>query len=117
MLLKRNSCPACDQSESCSQLYACNYSDQPLNSFLKSYYASYDEKILDGARFQIDACANCKLVFQRFVPDATLLQIVYDQWIGVTTAPSKPYRPSRVDRDAHELFSIANYFRKPMNEA
>jgi SAM-dependent methyltransferase len=107
----RTACPACGSVES-KTIFECPYADPDLKSFLISYYAKYDPSLLENAVYRLDQCPNCNLVFQAFVPDYQLLEVVYDQWIGVNNGANKaPFQPSMKGRDAHEILAILKYFR------
>lgn len=114
-LEKRTVCPACG-GEEFKRVFEVPYDNDSLMSFLKTYYAKYDPSLLSGEVYQIDKCLNCTLLFQRFVPDERMLTVVYDQWIGLTSASQKPFAPSRKSRDAHEIFTISRFLNKPLSE-
>jgi len=80
----RESCPGCGGSRRC-ELFACAFTDPPIRDLLLSFYADQggiDLGLLHGARYVLDECAACGLVYQREIAGEALLSKLYDEWIG-----------------------------------
>lgn len=79
----RQSCPACG-CRSSRELYSAAFTAPPLSTYLESFYArqgGVDLEYLKGARFVLDRCADCDLVYQRMAPDDFLTAKLYEEWI------------------------------------
>lgn len=103
----RPACPACGAAPAVT-LFARPYDEPRLRAALERFYAEVgriDCAALAGAEFVVQRCPRCTLVFQRDVPDDTLLARLYEEWID----PEKTRRrhtaadPARRLEIAHDV--------------
>lgn len=118
--VEREACPACGSSHSHTLLIR-PYNEGALRLFLTRYYSAAEnlDAWLEGGTYQLERCAACQLVFQRFVGSEPLLSALYDRWLNNTYYPGTPAflaqvgAPSRT-RDGHELFAAAHALGRPV---
>src|SRR2546426_2706143 len=80
----RDRCPGCGGSRG-DELFACAFTDPPIRDLLSNFYADQggiDLDLLHGARYVLDECVDCGLIYQREIASETLLSKLYDEWIG-----------------------------------
>lgn len=111
--IERTRCPACDSSRIETWLRI-PYDDTTLSNFLAECYpAATDLRAwLSGATYQIDACKDCQLVYQRHVGSPELLSTLYDRWLNNDYHPAdadfqKQIARPAMTRDGHEIFAVA----------
>lgn len=117
----RERCPACDGARLVT-LFRSAFSDPPIAKFVSSYY-KIDPDILAAAPYQLDQCAQCGLVFQKYVGGPELLSDLYTHWVVEPTDPEleidtyrEDIRAIRLSRDAHEIMAASAYLGVPLNE-
>jgi 2-polyprenyl-3-methyl-5-hydroxy-6-metoxy-1,4-benzoquinol methylase len=98
------------------------YDDRILGDFLAECYPAATDirEWLAGAAYQIDACSNCRLVYQRYVGSDEFLSVLYDHWLNTGHYPDDPAFRRQVERprptrDAHELYAAAHSLRLPIS--
>lgn len=121
--IHRPVCPGCGNG-SARTLISLHYDSEPLAGFLARFYRRATDITTwcrDGL-YQLDECATCGLVFQRFVGDDRLLTELYDRWITPSRPPEQEpaiaamlARPKQ-SRDGHELMAVASFLRRPIQE-
>jgi cyclopropane fatty-acyl-phospholipid synthase-like methyltransferase len=82
-IVKRNLCPVCNSSIF-EVLYSVNYYEDGIKNFLSEFYrmqGGIDYSYLNDAVFVICQCSECSLIFQQFIPNDELMQILYEKWI------------------------------------
>lgn len=87
-LVPRERCPACGEPGG-EPLYDRPYDAPPISTYLERYYraqGAFDPAPLAGARFQLDGCRRCGLIWQRQAPDEALARELYEAWIDPETA-------------------------------
>lgn len=80
----RTSCPACGGHEAVS-LFRRSYDEPVFRRGLETFYAEVgglDYAALQGAEYVLRACSSCGLVYQRDIPDDSLLARLYEEWIS-----------------------------------
>lgn len=83
-----------------------HYSDDALRRYLDVFYGDVggvDHAALVGGVYSLQECHSCGLVFQRDIPDATLSQMLYEQWID----PQKVYNQCERVRSVNSCASLA----------
>ena len=117
-VVKRELCPAC-QSKKFKTIYSCGFLESPIREYLASYYFSqgYAKELdcLEGAKFILNECSNCGLVFQEEVPNDYLTEIIYDKWVGLSASALEFERQNRFRYDdfaryAQEIMMALMYF-------
>lgn len=104
--VKRSVCPSCC-SDRRQTLYACDYLAPPVKNYLESFYAlqggvEFDD--LSGARYVLDECLDCGLIYQEEIPGDVLLTKLYDRWIA----------PEKVFGEDDHLVHYADYAQEVM---
>ena len=115
-VIQRKSCPAC-RSTRHKSIYECGFLEAPIRDYLSSFYSSQGGiafEYLEGAKFVLDECFDCGMVFQREIPNSLLMKKLYEEWID----PEKAFeiRLGRNDfgtysRYAREVIMLICYFR------
>lgn len=117
----RPCCPACGATRF-TTLLRLDFLEPRLWGFLTTYYRSLhaNRSLFEGAIYQLDQCAACSLVFQRFVGDDQLLTLLYDTWLSARPAPTHDpvvraaHTHPAQSRDGHELFAAAHHLGTPV---
>ena len=87
-LLQRNSCPACD-SDTSNEILSLDYDSEPMSSFIVNFYPRADLGLLKGETYILRLCNSCGLIFQQGVPNNTLANELYENWIDSKTSLNK----------------------------
>ncbi|QUT06597.1 class I SAM-dependent methyltransferase [Sphingobium phenoxybenzoativorans] len=80
----REDCPVC-ASAHCETFYSVPFTQDPVRSFLESHFREQGHiewATLEGTNFTLAECPECKLVFQRNVPNDAMLGRVYTEMIS-----------------------------------
>jgi SAM-dependent methyltransferase len=80
---KRETCPVCE-TKKFRILSDLMYSNVEIKSYLLEFYqpqGNIDYSYLNEAPFIICQCPECSFVFQQYIPDDELMQILYNKWI------------------------------------
>lgn len=113
----RNACPVCS-SNNYEILHEESYASDGISHYLKEFYIPQgyiDFNYLEGMTYTLIQCKNCRLIFQKEVPNDELLHVLYDQWIDPAKALERnkshdlSYRVMRLE----EVLGIIMYFNKP----
>jgi SAM-dependent methyltransferase len=112
--ISRNFCPCCGSSNS-STLLSISYNDEALKEYLINFYAPQgyiDLCYLENEEYVLNECLNCKLVFQKYVPNDELMYILYEKWINPDLAYENGKKRSFEynKNQAAELLDIISYF-------
>lgn len=80
---ERKKCPACE-AENFKILYTADYDKGPIKEYLDDFYSEqgiieYD--YLKGAQYVLCECLSCGLIFQKDIPNAFLMDRLYDHWL------------------------------------
>ncbi len=95
---QREVCPVC-ASTRFSTIYESLFDQPPLKQYLSDFYTPQgmvEFDYLAGASYTLCECDQCKLIFQKFIPNDALLERIYDHWID----PDKEYEQ---DKQHHKL--------------
>jgi SAM-dependent methyltransferase len=118
--VRRVTCPVCESSDS-QTLFRCPYGQDPIRSFIARQYANsgaFDPTLLEGADYVLCDCPRCRLVFQEYVPDDQLSEIIYEKWLPPEDSfEKKERRASRVrGRATMEVLAVVDHFGRPAEE-
>ena len=83
----RNGCPVCNRGG--KELYRASFSSPPISTYLKNHYfpqGGIDPVDFGEVDFVLDECESCGLVYQRMIPNDSLMKKVYEEWIDPETA-------------------------------
>ncbi len=116
--LKRNHCPSC-QKTNIRELYRCGYDDPAIRDYLTTAYKAVgpgiDYASLQGEVFVLVECLNCELVYQQYIPDPTLMELLYERWIDPQTVFARHQQSDTLayyGRDAQEIMQVMAVLRK-----
>jgi SAM-dependent methyltransferase len=114
LLTERASCPGC-HGTTARRLIDLPFSDGPLAAYLNSFYAErLAPSRLESHHYQLDACDECGLLFQRQVPTTTFLSELYDDLAIGDDAVVRADRGLPVRRGyAHDVEQLINYWKLP----
>ena len=104
--VNRNICPGCHSVQH-RTLYAGDYLAPPIKSYLEAFYApqgGIEFEYLSEARYILEECLECGLIYQAEIPNDFLMTKLYDQWI----------EPAKVFGDDDDLGSYAEYAQEVM---
>ena len=75
-------CPVCG-SKRHAVLHSWPYTKSDFKTWLEKYYSvspGFDFAYMEGAEYCLLECNDCKLIFQRDIPDETLSRKIYSEW-------------------------------------
>lgn len=82
MLTQRQVCPVCRSSGS-EPLLQLPFDADPLRSYLTTFYeGKLDPDHLAGEEYCLVRCSDCRLIYQRWVPDERSIERLYDEVLG-----------------------------------
>ncbi|HEU0098293.1 MAG TPA: class I SAM-dependent methyltransferase [Allosphingosinicella sp.] len=118
--VEREDCPVC-HSANLSPIMVCDFADDPIATNLRNYYGRDPER-LRGWKFDLEQCARCECLFQRWIGDEAFLEELYTYWIeGHITDDPDSYAPWRKilaepgrSRDGHEVMMAAARLGRPV---
>ena len=85
----RKKCPFCGK-KNLFQIYSKPYNDPQIKNFLYKYYKNNKIiKILENYDYILTECLDCKLIFQKNVPDNRLSYFLYDKLISARESLNK----------------------------
>lgn len=116
----RTACPVCGADGAKTELlHSVPFGSGGIGAFVRDYYR-IDPASLAAAPYELRRCADCTLVYQRFVGDAHLLSDLYTHWVDEPDDPDllPEYRSELAhipqSRDAHELMAAAAFLGVPL---
>lgn len=114
---RRDKCPICT-SYKFRTIYQSKYDEPPVRDYLADFYSPQgmvEFEYLEGATYTLCECAVCGMIFQRDIPNETLMERLYEYWID----PSKVFSQHQKQADlgyysyyAQEIMQIIAYFGK-----
>jgi 2-polyprenyl-3-methyl-5-hydroxy-6-metoxy-1,4-benzoquinol methylase len=81
--IERTVCPCCTGSD-CHTIYECAFDADPIRQYLRDYYewqGGVEFEYLQGARFVLQQCRTCSLIFQAQIGNDVLMHKLYEEWI------------------------------------
>lgn len=79
--IERNDCLVCNDNKH-ETLYSSPLNEGPLFDFIYNFYHQKPEKEqLASGRYHILQCKKCRLVWQKDIPDGSLMKELYEIWI------------------------------------
>jgi len=113
----RNECPGC-ASVQFKIIYQGLYNQDPIRNYLYNFYLPkgiVEFEYLEGASYILCECQNCSMVFQRDIPNNSLMERLYEKWIESESALCR-YKEQGIGFHyyyAQEIMRIISYFNKP----
>lgn len=115
--VKREFCPGC-KSGSHSTIYSCRFSESPIKEFIESYYGPGGRitfEYLNGAKFILNRCNVCGMIYQEEIPNDFFMKILYDEGIEPQKIVNQYKEYDNVDYYsvlAKEVMMIIAYFNR-----
>ncbi|MCR4297167.1 MAG: class I SAM-dependent methyltransferase [Gallionella sp.] len=120
--VQRSVCPGCGSSH-IANLCDIPYTESPIRDYLAWYYKGVGPGVeleyLKGARYILDECLACGLVYQQEIPGTEVLQRLYERWLDPVTVRQM----ERVERGpgyylwiATELSRVLEFLGRPPSE-
>lgn len=113
--VSRTSCPACG-SKSQKALLDVSYSSSEVQAYLSRMYPSWQrfKHLTAEAVFVVVECHNCGLVFQKSIPDSSLMEILYEKMINPEDALERHQSagPESLIELAHEISSVISFLNR-----
>jgi SAM-dependent methyltransferase len=120
-LEERRACPAC-LSPQRQKLYECAFDAPPVRDYLADFYSSsakFDVTPLTRAGYILDECLQCRLVYQRYVPNEALMATLYGTWHAADRPVGAQVAKRTVDYYVHlarEIEDDLRYLGRPPGE-
>jgi len=92
----RKECPACFSGRF-KIVYQSRYDESPVKDYLLGFYlpqGMVEFEYLKDASYRLCECENCGLIFQKDVPNDTLMERLYEHWIDPGKALSRHQKES-----------------------
>lgn len=118
--VQRNKCPACDTT-GFRTLYRCPYESDPIKAYLQNYYsclkADEEFRYVVGAFYHLCECSECKLVFQREIPNENLMKRLYSHWMNPVPciAERKLYLYSQYAQEILQIIALLSERRSELS--
>jgi len=88
-LIERNNCPVCSNTHF-KILFSLSYKDEKISKFLSDYYkGKMPIKLLENFEYQLAECNECKLIFQKYIPNDEFSKVLYDKIISAEDSLKK----------------------------
>ena len=114
---RRKQCPAC-ASDRFGTIYTSQYDEPPIMDYLVDFYSPQgmvEFEYLVGATYVLCECDVCGLIFQRDIPNETLMERLYEHWIDPKKVCSRHQTQDGLEYYAYyaqEIMQIISYIRK-----
>ncbi|MBE2183329.1 MAG: class I SAM-dependent methyltransferase [Anaerolineae bacterium] len=114
--ISRDCCPSCLSQDS-RPIYSKRYADSDLLNYLIQFYGGRAEvSYIDDADYILNECGQCRLIYQKHIPNDLLLQKLYDEWIDPEGSLNKAQekQTSRVIMgNVQEMLLMLQHFQRP----
>ncbi|MDD5429544.1 MAG: class I SAM-dependent methyltransferase [Candidatus Omnitrophica bacterium] len=113
----RRDCPTCKSTDT-REIYSCSFLKPPIREFLKSFYlpqGKIEFEYLKEADFVLEECNGCGTIFQKEIPNSSLMNKLYEEWIDprkVFGLDSRKDNLSKFSYYAQEIMMIIAFFNK-----
>jgi 2-polyprenyl-3-methyl-5-hydroxy-6-metoxy-1,4-benzoquinol methylase len=117
----REKCPACNSFKQ-KELFKKVYNEPPISDYLKSFYTSQggvDFKYLNNVSYNLSECENCRLIFQKEIPNDFLMEVLYEKWLDPQAAFQEHQKTDDLDLYtyyAQEISTIIAYLNQIPSE-
>lgn len=112
----REFCPACNSTK-IETIYSCNFLESPIKEFLESFYSlqgGVEFEYLKGAEFILEECRDCGLIYQKQIPNDSLMNKLYTEWINPKKIFNNDVEANNLDyyiEYAQEIMMLIGYFK------
>jgi 2-polyprenyl-3-methyl-5-hydroxy-6-metoxy-1,4-benzoquinol methylase len=113
----RSECPGCG-SHQFTTIYQSPYDKDPLRNYLYNFYVPkgiVEFEYLKNASYILCECEKCSMVFQRDIPNDSLMERLYGHWIEPKSAFCR-HQEQGIGiylYYAQEIMRIISYFNRP----
>ncbi len=107
--VRRENCPACE-SGNFTTIHQMPFDESPIKDYLLAFYSPQGKiefKYLEQANYVLCECGNCKMIFQRDIPNELLMERLYGNWIN-------PQRSFALQQEAFDLNYYSDYAQEIM---
>jgi SAM-dependent methyltransferase len=112
----RVNCPACI-SDGAKEIFRSHFTSPSIKGYLcNSYQGVIEWDYLAEAEFILCECGVCGLVYQRDIPNAVLMERIYEHWIASSDAKRRYTNVALCSYYAQEIAQIIAYLRKPPSD-
>lgn len=119
--ISRKACPCC-QSDIINELYRERYDQIPISEYLKTFYKNQGNVEFDyliDQEYILVECQNCGLIYQKEIPNNSLMCKIYEEWID----PQKAFELFELNRNisyfsslGSEIVQIVRFLNKLPNQ-
>jgi 2-polyprenyl-3-methyl-5-hydroxy-6-metoxy-1,4-benzoquinol methylase len=113
----RKNCPACN-CDSFKTIYQTAYDRDPIKGYLIDFYSpqgGVEFEYLKDAEYILCECDNCRMIFQKDIPNNKLMKRLYEHWID----PDKVLNQHPLEDDlayysahAQEIMQLIAHFKQ-----
>jgi SAM-dependent methyltransferase len=110
----RENCPAC-ASDNFRKIYENRFNESPIINYLLDFYSQQimaDFKYLEESAYILCECKNCRLIFQRDIPNNIFMKKLYEHWIEPFEHHDQETDFSDYTSNAQEIMQVISYFEK-----
>lgn len=115
--VNRDECPSCT-SDSLKTIYQSPFDEPPIKDYLDDFYSPQGRielEYLEKATYYLYECFGCGLIFQREIPNESLMERLYDYWIDPQKAFIQHQKKDALGHYsyyAQEIMQIIAYFKE-----
>lgn len=82
----RTQCPVCSTGGNLQTLFNISYDNEVLKKYIDDFYSRqggvFDYSVIKNNEYQLIFCNNCRLLFQKEIPDSDLMFELYEKYIN-----------------------------------
>lgn len=115
--VNRERCPACSAND-LRTIFQSPFNKPPIRDYLESFYSPQGKvefEFLEGATFFLCKCNVCGLIFQREIPDDSLMEKLYEHWIDPQKVFNQHLEQAELEyysSYAQEIMQLIAFFEK-----
>jgi len=112
-LIARNNCPIC-KSFSTQLIYKLSYQDSKIRNFLRIYYKNrLPLDLIAEYNYELIECNICNFIFQKFIPDESFSQQLYEKYISPDESLKK--KENNIENIKKKYHNELNLIKKIFN--
>ena len=113
-------CPICNSTR-IECLYEIPYKDEKIKNYLDNFYnpqGGVEHDYLKGANYCLNACLECELVYQKYIPNDFLMHKLYEEWINpkIILEEQERYPLWYYENYSNQIINLISFFNKQPNE-
>jgi len=119
--IERKLCPACHNSD-VKTIFTASLCDTEFQDYLLKTYQPNDitqHAELCEAPYQLDECLRCGIIFQRFILNDAMMEVLYEEWITPEMSLDKEINDTNLvtfSRITQEIMTAFSFLNKPFDE-